>query len=138
MATLLGDRLIAVSAWQPFRHGILPPTSTHPMATAEQLIVNSIREAFHGAETPEVEIMAIEGEPADGLIEQSRGADLLVVGSRGHSGLAGTLLGSVSGRCAAHAHCPVLVVHAPAERTADAVETDKATLTVDQRLVVTL
>jgi nucleotide-binding universal stress UspA family protein len=62
---------------------------------------------------PEVRVRAAMGIAADVLIVESHGADLLVVGSRGHGGFASMLLGSVSMQCALHASCPVTVVHSP-------------------------
>ena len=52
----------------------------------------------------------VEGSPARSLLDISKGADLLVLGSRGHGPFVGMLLGSVSEYCAAHATCPVVVV----------------------------
>ena len=51
-----------------------------------------------------------EGSAAHFLIEASKGADLLVVGSRGLGGFSGLLLGSVSQQCSLHAHCPIVIV----------------------------
>jgi nucleotide-binding universal stress UspA family protein len=51
-----------------------------------------------------------EGNPADVLVQESKGADLLVVGSRGRGGFASLLLGSVSTAVTHHAACPVVVV----------------------------
>ena len=50
------------------------------------------------------------GPPAKLLVEESRDAQLLVVGRRGRGGFLAQIMGSVSGACVAHAHCPVLVV----------------------------
>jgi nucleotide-binding universal stress UspA family protein len=52
----------------------------------------------------------VEGGPAAALLEAARGADLVVVGSRGLGGFSGLLLGSVSHHVAHHARCPVVVV----------------------------
>ncbi|MHB1172123.1 MAG: universal stress protein [Lacisediminihabitans sp.] len=54
-----------------------------------------------------------EGSTTQVLIEQSKGAEMLILGSRGHGGFVGLLLGSVSAACAEHAHCPVLIMHGP-------------------------
>jgi nucleotide-binding universal stress UspA family protein len=68
-------------------------------------------EADIRAKHPTIEIStgALQGHPAPILVEESKGADLLVVGSRGHGEFVGMLIGSVGEYCATNAHCPVLV-----------------------------
>jgi len=53
---------------------------------------------------------ALEGHAADVLLGAVAESDLLVVGSHGHGGFAGALLGSVSHHVLSHARCPVVVV----------------------------
>jgi nucleotide-binding universal stress UspA family protein len=52
----------------------------------------------------------VRGDPAAALVDESRGAELVVVGSHGRDGLGGILRGSVSHSLLHHAHCPVAVV----------------------------
>ena len=57
-----------------------------------------------------VERKLVPGTGAYGLLHEAKGADLLVVGSRGRGGFSGLLLGSVSHQAAHHAPCPVVII----------------------------
>ena len=82
-----------------------------PEADATKCLSDSVDEAF-GAELPAgLRLLVQEGLPAKVLLDESKGATMLMVGSRGHGGFTGLLLGSVSARCAELATCPVLIVH---------------------------
>ena len=87
-----------------------PELSTQLEETATRLMDQAI-ERTYGQDRPQNLWTAVKfGQPAKVLVEESRDAQLLVVGRRGHGGLLGQLMGSVSSSCVAHAHCPVLVV----------------------------
>jgi nucleotide-binding universal stress UspA family protein len=75
--------------------------------------------ALPGAAELDVEVLVGAGAPALHLVQQSESASLLVVGSRGRGALRSALAGSVALHCAAHAACPVVVVH-PGTPPADA------------------
>jgi nucleotide-binding universal stress UspA family protein len=78
---------------------------------AETALGVTLRESIPETDAVEIERRVVEGRPAAVLVDESHGADLLVVGSRGHGGFTGLLLGSVSQQCAHHAACPVVIVH---------------------------
>jgi nucleotide-binding universal stress UspA family protein len=75
----------------------------------------TVREVVADADGVTIERRVDHGAPAAVLVEESRAADLLVVGSRGHGGFAQLLLGSVSQQCAQHAFCPVVIVRGSAK-----------------------
>ncbi|ARC57997.1 Universal stress protein [Frondihabitans sp. 762G35] len=116
MASLLKAKLEVVQAWHyPTSYGGFPiGASWAPDEDATLTLRAGLHRCF-GREIPSwVEARIAEGQPARVLLRASRGAEMLVVGSRGHGGFAGLLLGSVSSACAEHATCPVLVVHSDA------------------------
>lgn len=77
---------------------------------AEQLVTDVVGGPGDAAARVEVRVRAVPGPPAATLIEQARGAELLVVGHRGRGGFASATLGSVSLHCVLHSACPVTVV----------------------------
>jgi nucleotide-binding universal stress UspA family protein len=83
---------------------------------ASQALLDSMTGPFHPGSVSRpgpaaVEGISIEGYPSRSLVSCAQGADLLVVGARGHGGFTGLLLGSVSLRCLHHTPCPIAVVH---------------------------
>jgi nucleotide-binding universal stress UspA family protein len=111
-----GADLVVLNVWE---HTLPPPAGSVSVSeryvpdesqrTAEDL-VKLIKEEL-GEDPPVlVQPRVKEGQPAKVLIEESEDADLLVVGTRGHGGFRGLVLGSVSQHVAGYAKCPVAVV----------------------------
>ncbi|WP_138734281.1 universal stress protein [Modestobacter excelsi] len=108
-----------VPAWQGEFSGLGATEEARIRDTLRSQCVDRVRAVVDAAAggsagaMPEVQVHAVPGSPADVLVRESDGADLLVVGSRGHGGFHTVLLGSTSIQCAMHATCPVTVVHSP-------------------------
>jgi nucleotide-binding universal stress UspA family protein len=116
-ATATGARVQAVRAWHyPDVAGQAPvgiaPDPVHRESEAQQLAMldEAITSAYSGQPGPAAEPRLGYGHPAQVLIEASKEADLLVVGSHGHGAFTGMLVGSVSIHCVTGAFCPVVVV----------------------------
>jgi nucleotide-binding universal stress UspA family protein len=111
-----GAGLVVVNVWE---HTLAPPAGSVSVSekyvpdssqrTAEELLTE-IKEVL-GEDPPVVVQPTVkQGNPAKVLIEQSADADLLVVGTRGHGGFRGLVLGSVSQHVAGYAKCSVAVI----------------------------
>jgi nucleotide-binding universal stress UspA family protein len=93
--------------------GMAPVSPADPMdfdEIAAKVLNETITEVASPASSVRIHTKVAEGSAAQVLLDAAEGADLLVVGSRGHGGFAGALLGSVSQHCASHSPCPVLIV----------------------------
>jgi nucleotide-binding universal stress UspA family protein len=128
-ARLRGDTVVAIHAWTPPypAASVAYPTAAAfpgaPVAPVDDDLADAMRkgaeellaEAASQAEPGDVPIeqRLVGGPAASALIEAAKDAELLVVGSRGHGGFTGLLLGSVSQQVANHAPCPVVIVRAP-------------------------
>ena len=114
-AELTGAVLQVVTSWEwPTAVGWAAapvPDDYQPGEDAERVLQDAIAPVRAAHSGIDIRTTVVEGHPAPVLVEASRGADLLVVGSRGHGQFAGMLLGSVSEHCVGSAHCPVLVLH---------------------------
>jgi nucleotide-binding universal stress UspA family protein len=112
-AQVTGSAVEALMAWQ-YPAGVVPAGTQDFEAESRRALDGAIEGAFSGAPPVQVTRVVEEGEPALTLVERSTDAALLVIGSRGHGAFMGTLIGSVSQYCVAHAHCPVVVLRGPA------------------------
>lgn len=112
-ASLVGAEVHALFAWHvpnTFYGGGVPSVLERDLARDSQAeLEQAITEAV-GAHPDGLVATAVEGHAAPTLVEASKTAQLLVVGSRGRGAFAGMLLGSISDYCVSHAACPVVVV----------------------------
>ncbi len=102
---------VPVSGWtgNPIILGADVPELEKTRHAAEEAVAKAAAQL--GESRPaSVTVHAANGFPAEQLINASRDADLVVVGSRGVGGFARLMMGSVSSQVVHHAHCPVVVV----------------------------
>jgi nucleotide-binding universal stress UspA family protein len=116
-ARLRHATLEVVSTWQyPYEMAAgsfaVPAPAGEMRLWAQDIIEQSLARLEADESVPVVR-RAEYGPAVTVLMERARRAELLVVGTRGHSRLTGLFLGSVSQYLAVHAPCPVLVVHGP-------------------------
>ena len=111
-ADLTGSRLEIVMTWElPSSYGwaVPVPTDFNPEEDVRKALESAVEQVRTEHPDLTVDPRVVSGHPAPILVEASKGADLLVVGSRGHGEFVGMLIGSVSEYCATNGHCPVLV-----------------------------
>ena len=120
-AAVTGSELVAVAVWSyvtmsyPAVSGYVPTVGDLDLeADTKLMLEQTVKEVLDSS--PGIRLVVTEGHPADVLVRFSEAADLVVLGSRGHGGFVGALIGSVSQHVVAHAECPVVVIRHPKQR----------------------
>jgi nucleotide-binding universal stress UspA family protein len=112
LGELAGCTVRAIAVWQPVPFGSWTTPLSRPAEDAASVLVDAVGGTC-GDQVPEwFTATTRQGTAADVLNEESKDADLLIVGTRGRGKVKGLLLGSVSSSCLGTATCPVLVVNA--------------------------
>jgi nucleotide-binding universal stress UspA family protein len=117
-ARLTGATVEAVAAWHGpamygYSYGVVPMEfdDASIVTIAEKALVETVAQVMGKREHREqVTTHVMQGPASQVLLEAAKGAQMLVVGSRGHGAFAGMLLGSVSQHCVQHATCPTVVI----------------------------
>lgn len=112
LAQELGGTVDAVAVWElPTKHASYAALGIGSFEEgAREILSDALFQAFGDNVPAIVSARLIQGSPAAGLISVAEGARMLVVGRRGHGGLMGLLLGSVSASVVNQSPVPVLVV----------------------------
>jgi nucleotide-binding universal stress UspA family protein len=119
-AATRGGAVQAVIAWSWDGMEYGPIAATRPEEASRRAMrvleqeIKALAERRGSASPIAAEV--IEGRPADVLATAGSAADLLVLGSHGHSRVRHTVLGSVSEDCIRKAACPVVVIPVPVDR----------------------
>jgi nucleotide-binding universal stress UspA family protein len=116
LAGRLGCPLLVVRTWalssaprpSSWAAGYVPPLTDFEGAVLQRLQHDI--DSLHLPADVELSCHALHGPAGRRLVEVSKGAEMLVVGSRGIGGFRGLILGSTAAQLVGHARCPVVVV----------------------------
>lgn len=122
-AAAMGATVDAVAAYSlpdfwSHEYGATPPTADEVRRRVRDSLtatIEAVRSRLPGdvrSAVPGIRAVVLDGRPVDMLLQRASGAQLLVVGSRGHGALRGLMFGSVALGCVLRGTCPVMVVHA--------------------------
>lgn len=112
-AKLTGLPLLVTATWQyPTSVGwtVILPADIDFKDETQRMLDENVNAVLGTDHEIDVTTRVIQGHPALTLVELSRSASLVVVGSRGHGEFVGMLIGSTSEFLTTHAHCPVVVI----------------------------
>lgn len=109
-----GDSVEVLHCWHVPYYGDMSGMAPYPIdvmdESAKAVLAQVLAAVADEAKGVEITGRTESGNAATALIEASAGADLLVVGRRGHGGFLTLVMGSVAQQVASHAHCPVVIV----------------------------
>jgi nucleotide-binding universal stress UspA family protein len=83
---------------------------TEQAQAAVKAEADKVLASLDGPQPESVTVTAVHGFPVEELINASKNADLVVLGSRGAGGFTRLMLGSTAGQVVEHAHCPVVII----------------------------
>jgi nucleotide-binding universal stress UspA family protein len=83
---------------------------TEQARAAVQAEADKVLAGLDGPHPESVTVNSVHGFPVEELVNASKDADIIVLGSRGVGGFTRMLLGSTAGQVVQHAHCPVLII----------------------------
>lgn len=118
-ASIRGTRVRAVHAWSPSHAvpttgpGLVAPVDVESYRKAAEELLRDTVDAVAGDRASQVERVLVEAPAGQAIVENSRDAELIVVGRRGLGTVRSIVLGSVSSYVIQHAACPVLVIPTP-------------------------
>ncbi|MGA2209463.1 MAG: universal stress protein [Acidimicrobiales bacterium] len=111
-----GDELEALLVWSDPWSILGPPSlfgaGREGVARLKEMLAERVHQAVAEEDAGAVHVVqhVVAGDPTETLVEHSASARLLVVGTKGLTGLRRWMLGSVSQRCAQLSHVPVVLV----------------------------